>query len=175
MGVRIWANQLMIYAKDDPDFRTMAADFEAEDAMGMNKAEVAYSARDFPLILNRYCNLKQINVYTHGNVGYAHLDGGGLSARNADDYLPAPHAGLFSGKGRVLFIGCNVGQGMQGREFLIAAGQALLVNRGGFVGATNSRNFSPRGGLVDIYMPRWGNLRVIEFNAGGSVVNEKMF
>ena len=172
MAARIWAEQLMIYAKDDPDFAANAESFKAENPAG-NMAEVAYSARDFPLILNRYTNLKQINFYTHGNVGYAYLAGGSLTKGNVSLLTP-PHGGLFQGPGRVLFVGCNIGEGDDGRAFMIAAGQALLKGRGGIIGATTSFNTSIRWGLIDIYKPLWGKLRLIQLDGGGQVIAEKL-
>ena len=63
MELRVWADRLMIYAKDEPIFASLAKDFEVDDTTGGNKSEQATSARDFYQILNRYCNLKQVNFY----------------------------------------------------------------------------------------------------------------
>jgi hypothetical protein len=172
MAARIWAEQLMIYAKDDPDFAKNAESFKAENPAG-NMAESAYSVRDFSLILNRYNNLKQINFYTHGNVGYAYLGGGSLSKTNVSLLTP-PHTALFQGAGRVLFVGCNIGEGEVGRAFLVAAGQTLLKGHGGIIGATTSFNMSARWGLLDIYKPLWGKLRLIQLDSSGQVIAEKL-
>src|SRR5690349_8547175 len=107
--MRVWADQLMIYDKDETAFPKLAKKFE-EESPGRNFSEQAYFARDISLILNRYCNLKQINFYTHGNIGYMHLAGGGVTTGTAAHFLAAPHsphASLFNGTGRVLFLGCN--------------------------------------------------------------------
>jgi len=171
--VRTSVDELMIYAKDESAFTTLAEKFEKEDPHN-HKAEQVSSASDISVILDRYTDLKQINFYTHGNVGYVHLAGGGVT-KSTVSLLAAPHPGLFAGPGRVLFTGCNVAEGPGGRDFLIAAGQALLKGHGGCVGGTTSANVFGRWGLFDARMPKWGELRVIELDAGGTVVAEKLF
>jgi hypothetical protein len=168
----VWAEELMIYANDDPDFAALAKDF-VEEKPGKNVAESAYSARDFSLILLRYCNLTQINIYTHGSAGYLHLPGGGVNASNVACLAP-PHPRVFRTAGRVLFVGCNVAEGQKGRDFLVAVGQVLLKGRGGIVGGTTSKNIIGRWGISDARMPKWGDLRLIELDAQGNVVTEKL-
>jgi len=175
MHLRIQADQLMIYAKDESAFVRLAKQFEDESKTGMNKAEPVYAARHISDILDGYLYLSQINFYTHGHIGYVHLPGGGIVTRTAPFLLDAPHPQLFRGEGRILFMGCNVGEGPEGRDFMIAAGKALLDGHGGFVGATTSKNVFGRWGLFDIRKPLWGDLRVIQFDARGKVVAEKLF
>ena len=74
MSARTWADELFLYAKDEPAFASLASSFIAEDP-ARHVAEVVYGAADFPIALNKYMNLKQINIYTHGNVGYLYLAG----------------------------------------------------------------------------------------------------
>lgn len=173
MWVRTIADELMIYAKDESAFASLAKDFEDEKP-GFNKSEGAKSCWDFRNILNRYSNLKQIDIYTHGAPAYVHLDGGGVEISNIAR-LEAPHPGLFLGEGRILFTGCNVGEGQKGRDFLVAAGAALLAGHGGIVGGTTSKNLFGRWGLFDMRMPRWGELRLIKLDRTGKVVDEKLF
>jgi hypothetical protein len=170
--LRRWVDQLMIYARDESAFTRLANSF-VEESPG-NRAEPATGARDFSPIMNKYCNLKQINFYTHGNVGYVHLAGGGVVESTVSLFLP-PHPNLFLDEGRVLFIGCNVGEGQEGRNFLIAAGKTLLKGKGGFVGGTTSKNLFGRWGIFDARMPRWGSLRVIKLDPSGNVVTERLF
>jgi hypothetical protein len=170
---RISADQLMIYSTGESAFPTLAEKFEKESP-GNNKSEVAKAASELKSILNRYEHLKQINFYTHGNVGYVYFTGGGISTATVSS-LTAPHDELFDGQGRVLFVGCNVGEGPDGRTFLLAAGRALLKGHGGFVGATTSMNIFGRWGLFDPFMPLWGDLRVIQLDANGNILKEQMF
>ncbi len=172
MSARVWAEELMIYSQDEPAFKSLAKDFEEEKA-GFHKAEEAYSCRDFSLILNRYTNLKQIDFYTHGNVGYVYLAGGSVSIGNIGRFTP-PHPALFTGEGRVLFAGCNVGEGKEGRDFLIAVGRVLLAGRGGIVAGSTSKNLFGRWGLLDVHVPLWGDLRLVRLDAGGKVLDEKL-
>jgi hypothetical protein len=169
--MRTWVDELMIYANDEPAFASLAQKF-VNERPGHHAAESAYSARDFALILNRYCNLKQINFYTHGAIGYVHLAGGGVIANTAA-LLAAPHPRLFRAAGRVLFMGCNIAEGQEGRNFLIAAGRALLSGHGGIVGATTIKNNFGRGGWFDGRMPLWGDLKLVQVDAQGNVLAEK--
>src|SRR5579871_151753 len=168
---RTSAEQLVIYASEDSSFPRQAQRVVNENP-GKNFAEEAASSDDIEAILDRYENLKQLNFYTHGNVGYLYFPKGGISKYNLET-LAAPHDKLFAGEGRVLFLGCDIGDGKDGRNFLIAAGRRLLNKHGGFVGATNSVNFSDRFGFLDIFKPRWGDLIVIHLDADGNVLQEK--
>jgi hypothetical protein len=172
-GKRSSADQLMIYATGEDAFEKLAEDFEKESP-GNNRTEVANDATQLRSILNRYENLKQINFYTHGSIGSMYLPGGSVSMSNLSS-LSAPHTNLFDGEGRVLFIGCNIGEGPKGREFLIAAGRKLLMTHGGIVGATTVKNIFGRWGLIDARMPMWGDLRLIRLDANGNVLAEKMY
>ena len=118
---RINANELLISAKDEPAFAIIAERFEKESPRGLNKWEVANSAQDISSILNRYTRLKQINFYTHGDIGFIQFGFGGVSSSTAAQFLAAPHNQLFAGEGRVLFTGCEVGKGKEGRAFIVDA------------------------------------------------------
>jgi hypothetical protein len=166
-------DQLMIYARDEPAFTRMANSFVEENPAG-NRAEPAIYARDIPRILRNYCDLKQINFYTHGSAGQLHLYNGGIVKSVVSLFLEPPPK-LFLDEGRVLFMGCNVGEGEEGRDFLIEAGKTLLRGHGGFVGGSTSSTFSIGGGLIDTRLPLWGNLRVIRLDSSGNVVVERLF
>lgn len=171
MGVRVWADQLMIYSKDDSDFVPIAQRFEKESATESNKAAMVGALGDFVSVLDRFCNLRQITICTHGNAGGAKVARAFLNSGNASIFLKPPHAGLFSGPGRLLFTGCNVGEGDCGRDFLIEAGRTLFMGKGGIVGGSTAKTLTIRGGLIDIYR-LWGNLRVIKLDGTGAVVDE---
>jgi hypothetical protein len=169
MGIQTWTDDLMIYAQDEPTFASLAKDFLKESPR--RSAEMANSAKDVPRILARYCNLQQLFIYSHGNVGYVHFAGGGITEANVGTLTGHPQ--LFLKAGRALFIGCNVGEGDAGLKFLTAAGRALFRGHGGIVGATNSKNLMGRWGLFDARVPPWGSLRLVQLDASGNVLNSK--
>jgi hypothetical protein len=173
-ATRIAMDELLIYSSEEYAFSTLGEKFEKENP-GKNRAEAASNAAHISGgILDRYRDLKQISFYTHGNVGYVHFPRGGITRSNVSLLTPS-HNQLFQGIPRAVFIGCNVGEGPQGREFLIAAGQALFKGGGGIIGATTVANIFGRWGLIDARMPLWGDLRVIHLDAAGKVVTERLF
>lgn len=173
MGARVWADQLMIYSKDDSDFAPEARRFEKESATESKKAADAGDLDDFIPILDRYCHLRQLNFLTHGSSGSIIVGTGALHLGNAKMFLKPPHAQLFSGPGRLLFMGCNVGEGDFGRDFLIEAGKTLFMGKGGIVGGSTAKTIGMRGGLIDTFR-LWGNLRVIKLDGAGAVVEEAL-
>jgi hypothetical protein len=104
------------------------------------------------------------NVFfsTHGCPGNVDLPHGNLNISNAHQLRT--RAGVFDGQGRVLFMGCNVGEDEVGWRFLEAIGCAFVQN--GFVGASTSMVVSIRGGLIEPRMPKWGLLRIIQMRDG---------
>jgi hypothetical protein len=153
MDNRIQPAQLLIYAAGNKGLERLAERFQKECASAF-KVELVASAGEISGILNRYFNLSQINFLTHGNVATLDVGPDKVGPFRAAQVFKAPHKRPFLKERRVLFMGCQVAGGEDGREWLLAAGQALLRDHGGFVGGSTSPTFSLHG-LVDVQLPRW--------------------
>jgi hypothetical protein len=73
---------------------------------------------------------------------------------------------LLNKEARVLFYGCNVGEGAKGDLFMAEIGRYLLTGKGGYVGATTSKNI----GILEAYMLPWGRLKVKRYGVSGSEI-----
>lgn len=169
--MRTWANNLFIWAKDEPAMGSIGKSIADEDPGGSH-SECVYKADDIPLILDRYANIQQIIFATHGQSGYMYLAGGGATVANIKIFA-APHKNLFRGEGRALFYGCNVAEGAAGLTFLEAAARQLFQGKGGIIAATDSKNYFGKWGLIDMLKPAWGTLRLIRVDSDGNVIGRK--
>lgn len=110
---------------------------------------------------------KFANIYfnTHGSPGFVDLPEGSLNLINT--FQLKTRKDIFSRHGRVLFMGCNVGEDEVGWKFLDAVGRDLVHN--GFVGASTSVVIATRGGLIEPRLPKWGLLRIVQVKNGKAV------
>lgn len=107
---------------------------------------------------------------THGNEGRIFFDGESLSPYKLyKDFFPdrAALSGLFpKSNARILFAGCNVGEGDESWKFLLAAARTFLGNGGETIGWT-SVGFAVPFGLRDGHVVHlWGDTRQVR-NMGG--------
>jgi hypothetical protein len=172
--LRSWIKTLLIYDTSDFVIRHGAEAF-LEEAPPSNAKEGVSDFEGALRAMSKYCQVESLIFETHGAPGYVHFPKGGITWANACQFRSATSA-LQTGA-RVLFEGCSVGAGEVGRNFLIAVGSNLLLGKGGFVGATDSKNIgSPLETfslLNAVRMPPWGNLRIIQFGLDGSVIREE--
>lgn len=114
----------------------------------------------------RVRTINSIWFHTHGRPGYIQLLNGGIHTGNVyalhlvcSQYLSMP--------ANIYFLGCNVGEGSCGEQFLRVAGRAMLTHGGGSVFAADSKTSStPWSGQT---LPIWGNPVVAEVQHGGAV------
>jgi hypothetical protein len=64
------------------------------------------------------------------------------------------------------FLGCNVGEGSRGSQFLLNAGSSLLMNGGGTVYASDSVTFSVPA--IGQRRPVWSSIKRACVARGGS-------
>ena len=94
---------------------------------------------DVKTALSGYTLVKFLVFDTHGSPGNIHL-ADGTRVQGVDFSLLPPNPRLLKEDARVLFLGCNVGQGSAGDRFLAEIGSYLLRGKGGTVGATTVTN-----------------------------------
>jgi hypothetical protein len=86
--------------------------------------------------LKKYTNIKMLTFDTHGGPGH-------LSLPKASRDIDAPVIqgigvrcpSLMVPSGRILFLGCNVGEGADGDTFIAGVAMGFLKGKGGTVGA----------------------------------------
>ena len=164
--------KLYLYDADDPCMAGTATDFVVEDPKRHARAGVR-SPGDIVKALGKYSNLKWVIVDSHGKSGELALP---VPFTTSNAPLLAPCSASMAANARVLFVGCSIADGSTGRDFLVAAGSALLKGKGGVVGGSTVGTYMAcieiLSFFTDAYLPKWGQLRVISFDTGGSVVKE---
>jgi len=141
-----------------------------QDRPGMLHAAVA-SLQDvigwIQIVGRRERTIHALHFHTHGNVGYIHLPNGGITTANVNMLQPACSQ-FLSLPAEVHFYGCNVAESPNGRDFLVAAGRAMLGHGGGRMTASDSRTLSGPG--LGQRLPPWATRIVAEVERGGTVV-----
>jgi len=69
---------------------------------------------------------------------------------------------------KVFFVSCNLGEGAQGKAFLLAAGPAMLGTGGGSMFAATSTIYAMP--IFGVRLPLWGHVRVAKVSPGGATV-----
>jgi hypothetical protein len=168
------ATKLYIFAADQPCFAGTAKGFVAEDPKN-HAMEPVQSGGDIVKALKKYSDVSWVFFDAHGAPGEIDLPLGNFSSANAP--LLAPCSSALSADARVLFLGCRVAEGADGRNFLVAVGKALLTGNGGIIGGstidTHVHCIQILSLFSDTRVPYGkGILRLIQFNEGGNVIKE---
>ena len=165
--------KVYLYAADEACFAGTAKAFAANDPTD-HSAEPVDSPGGIAKALNKYSELQWVLFDSHGKPGVLDLPLAQFTAANAP--LLAPCSSALTSDARVLFLGCSVADGAVGRAFLVAVGKALLMGNGGVVGGSTVGTYTAciewLSFFTETYLPRWGVLRLIQFNDNGDVINE---
>jgi hypothetical protein len=174
--MRTMIDSLYLY---DPQFKCGADKFTSDESTSASAPITCLS--DINDAMTQYCGVKQLIFDTHGAPGQiATSDGSNIEG--IDFMFKAVPDAFFKREARVLFFGCNIGEGDKGDTFLDEIGKYLLRNKGGYVGATTVTNanfdFSKLGIPVcseAFMMPlSFGRLKVRRYDAAGNVVGSKV-
>lgn len=139
----------------------------ARDKPGMLHAgidEISDVAPNIRSFRRRGHSIDSIYFHTHGAPGYIHLPSGGIVSGNVWGLNAI--SSEISANATVGFLGCNVGEGRKGNQFLLNAGSSLLMNGGGTVYASDSVTFSVPG--IGQRRPVWSSLKRVCVAPGGS-------
>jgi hypothetical protein len=80
---------------------------------------------------------------------------------------------FLAANARILFQGCNIGEGAKGEMFMDVIGGSFLAGKGGFVGAATSSTWSHAIGpfvLRKTHILPWGGFRVVRYDTAGTRV-----
>jgi hypothetical protein len=167
---------LYLYAADEPCFAGTAKGFVAEDPKN-HAVEPVQSPGDIVKALKKYSDVSWVFFDAHGVPGQIHLPLANFSSANAP--LLSPCSSALTADARVLFLGCKVADGPDGRTFLFEVGKALLTGNGGIIGGstvdTHVACIEIASFFTDTFTfegPRKGILRLIQFNQGGNAIKE---
>ncbi len=165
--MKTMASTLYLY---DPQFEANAQAFR--DEVGGDCAIQAVSTfDDLAKALDSFCQVGFLVVDTHGAPGKIALaDGTSVDGFDFRMLRLLPRD-LLKKNARVLFYGCNLGEGDAGETFLNDFGDAAFRGKGGTVGASTVTNFAlslgPFGSVeawMDLGSPLAARLKVVRFN-----------
>ena len=102
---------------------------------------------------------KNFYFYTHGSPGVVSLPGGDITLQNVARFRRVSRA--LEINVRILFMGCNIAEGLRGERFLLQFGEKFMGVRGGIIGASDSKTFG------EIPKRYWGDLVIVEVDRKG--------
>ena len=172
MQLRQAVDNLYLY---DPEFEPGANRFRSEVG-GSTAVQAVRCWADLKTVAQQYTGVRFLVMDTHGVPGAVHR-ADGSQHQGLDFMLLDAHPGFLQKDARLLFLGCNVGEGEPGDLFLDEVGEYLLRRRGGIVGATTVANVSFQLGPFssEAYMMplSFGRLKVRRYDAQGRQVGSR--
>lgn len=156
----------------DPQFEAGAKSFVG-DLGGSSASYPIPTVNALENALNKHVAVKFLVFDTHGEPGRITLPDDS-KLEGLDFMMLAKNGAFLKRNSRVLFYGCNVGEGKPGDLFLSEVGAYLLRGKGGTVGATTSMNmsFSLGSFSTETYMVplSFGRLKVKRYDDKGNEV-----
>ncbi|SRR5579864_4062084 len=159
----------------DPEFEPGATQFKKEAGSSGAVCPVK-TWDDVKTAAGTYSSVKMLIFNTHGFPGKVDLpdhSGGDSFAFRTLGASP----GFLNANARVLFLGCNIGEGSTGDYFLDEIGKSLLAGKGGIVGATTVGNMVFQLGpfTTETFMIplSFGRLKVKRYDVSGAQTGSK--
>jgi len=167
--------ELMLYDAGDSDSADEAKDFLSKEPKGTAAIEGIRTLADLNAALTRYSGLNQVSFCTHGFPGQVQFEKLTLDKHNVlSVHVPSS---LFTGQGRLLFMGCSIAAPPHGEDFLAAAGKRFFGVKGGIVGGSTVDTVTWPGGtrLPKLSFTSFaiGYLILLKLDAMGTVVARK--
>jgi hypothetical protein len=125
---------------------------------------------DLKTVVNSYRMVKFLEIDTHGSPGAIQLGNKSVIDPLFIADLAATNPNFLQKNARILFDGCNVGEGERGDKLMDELGAKLLKGKGGIIGATTVSNISvPLLWWTGIYMEpfSFGRLKVKKYDING--------
>lgn len=165
--IRKIKEKLMIYDKTDITMTWKAKAF-LNKSPAKHAIEGVSNFNEVLIALSEYIWLKWVIFNTHGCPGGVALPKGGFTRKDVG--LLRGTAKILQKDARIFFSGCNIGEGIVGRNFLKSVGENMLPGKGGAVGASNSMTFDFFG---DATYRLWGKVRILYFDTAGRLLKER--
>ena len=164
--MRTAVDNLYLY---DPQFEAGARRFVSEVGGSTATAPIT-SSTDIGDRMRDYSGVKFLVFDTHGSPGKIWL-ANNTNFEGIDFFIYSKYGQFLAKDARVLFLGCNVGEGAPGDTFLSDIGKFLLKGKGGTVGATTVPNVTFQLGSFSseaFMMPlSFGRLKVKRYSGSG--------
>jgi hypothetical protein len=152
--------RMMLY---DPQFLNEATAFVREDVSN-SLASTCKSLAEFEHAFDAFEGVQYLVVNTHGGPGSIQLADKTNVTAGSFAVFAGRNANFLGPGARVLFEGCNIGEGADGDKFLDDTGAYLLKGKGGIIGAATSATFDNRSNTG---IPLWGKLKVYRYDTAG--------
>jgi hypothetical protein len=156
----------------DPDLKAEADEFVLE-APKTNASRAVSDLATLEAVAKTFTDVRFLIFDTHGGPGELQLQDKTKVGSGSLGLLATKNPSFLAADARILFQGCNIGEGAKGELFLDAIGKSFLTGKGGFVGAATSSTWANvLGSLVirQTHLPLWGSLRVYRYDATGARV-----
>jgi hypothetical protein len=157
----------------DPEFKAEADAFVLE-APKTSAARAVSDLSALETVATTFTDVQLLIFDIHGGTGELQLHDKTVVGAGSLGLLATKHPGFLASNARILFQGCNIGEGAKGELFMDGIGKSFLAGKGGFVGAATSSTFSNAIGsfvLRQTHIPLWGGLRVFRYDATGARVS----
>lgn len=162
----------------DPQFEAGADRVLSEWGGSSAKQPIARWA-DLEKAMGMYCLVKFLILDTHGSPGKFYLpsEAMGFDAQDLGQVKKLPQ--FLRQDAQVLFLGCNVGEGTEGDQFMDDIGKFFLRGKGGFVGVSTVKVIVGQLGSLasESYLELGsftsGLLKVRRYSASGSRIGAR--
>lgn len=152
-----------------PEFKDDVERF-LRDSGGSSDVFEINTKDDLKTVVSSYRLVKFLEIDTHGAPGAIQLGNKSVINPTLIADLAAMNPNFLQKNARILFDGCNVGEGAFGDRLMDELGAKLLKGKGGIIGATTVSNVSfSRSSWTGIYMEpfSFGRLKVKKYDVSG--------
>jgi hypothetical protein len=160
----------------DPEFEA-GADRVLSEWGGSSAKQPLLCRDDVAKAMSMYSLVKSLVVDTHGSPGKVYFRKDAFSCDGQDFGQIKKLPQFLREDARVLFLGCNIGEGTEGDGFLDDVGKHFLLGKGGFVGASTVKTIVWQAGPLasESYLEPFssGLLKVRRYSAAGSRVGSR--
>src|SRR5256885_1380104 len=172
MELRKAVDNLYLY---DPQFEPAASKFVGEVG-GSTATQAVTRWDDVKAAMAGHVLVKFLVFDTHGRPGAVCLRDG-TQIEGIDLMVVSAYPQFLRSEVRVLFLGCNIGEGSLGDQFIGDVGKYFLRGKGGIVGATTVPNIVLQLGpfASESYMQPFssGRLKVKRYDRTGAPIGSR--
>jgi hypothetical protein len=161
-------DNLFLYS---PEFKDDVERFLRDSGSSSDVYEIN-TKEDLKTAVNSYRMVKFLEIDTHGAPGAIQLGNKSVINPTLIADLAVTNPNFLQKNARILFDGCNVGEGPLGDKLMDELGLKLLKGKGGIIGATTVSNVSfSRTSWTGIYMTplSFGRLKIKKYDFNGKL------